>query len=349
LLLLVTAGCGSEPIAGPGAVQEPPTQSATNHLSLPAQPRSSEPTDSVEAISEGEEIAPQSREAEPGTAASENSFLLYLSRDFGRENLDSCQVGIISSGSLLDYMKEEWQISTGYGGGFVQGINGLTSSNSAGIRSDWFFYINGIGSPAGADQITPSPGSIVWWDYHDWNSGPGQAAVIGCYPQPFKKSGVTLVTTQRWMELAQQCRKALGTQGIGRVDIADLHQDVSRWEQHTGPVLVIGTWIELRENSYLEKWNQAYSKNGSGIHFDEDGIELLGVNGTVQQTWREGAGVIVASGQGLGDESPLWLVAGFDDPGVEAAARVLCSQPEELKYKYGIAVQGGKVLALPSN
>ena len=105
LLLLVTAGCGSEPIAGPGAVQEPPTQSATNHLSLPAQPRSSEPTDSVEAISEGEEIAPQSREAEPGTAASENSFLLYLSRDLGWKTWTVVKGNYIQR-QLIDYRKK---------------------------------------------------------------------------------------------------------------------------------------------------------------------------------------------------------------------------------------------------
>jgi hypothetical protein len=57
----------------------------------------------------------------------------------------------------------------------------------------------------------------------------------------------------------------------------------------------------------------------------------------------------VASGQGLGDNNPLWLIAGVDDQGVREAVQILSAQPDELSWKYGLAVQAGQIMALPVN
>lgn len=348
LLLLVIAGCGTEQITSNSERQVSPPQITTEDSLLHAQPI---PVghEQGNAVTEEVEIPTQGEEAEPVAITSENSFLLYLSRDFGRETLDSRQVKLNTADSLLDYMQEEWQISTGFGGGFVQGIDGLESANRTGKRSDWFFYVNGVGSPVGADQIKPSPGSVVWWDYHLWYSGPGQSAVIGCYPQPLKNSGVIILTTQRWMQLALQCQEAMGISGIYPVEIADLSQNTSLLDRPTAPVMVIGPWTDLQENSYLKKWNEAYRRNGSSIHFTADGIDLLGTDGKVQQTLGEGTGVIVASSPGLGDNNPMWLIAGVDDQGVKEAARILCSKPDDLRWKYGLVVQEGQIMALPAD
>lgn len=345
-LLLVVTGCGTEP--GNSKEQVPPRQITTEDSLLPAQPISEAP-EQGETANEEAEISAKGEEAGPAAATRENSFLLYLSRDFGREKLDSRQVKVNSAGSLLEYMQKEWQVTTGFGGGFVKGIKGLESVNGSGQRYDWFFYVNGVGAPVGADRVNPSPGSIIWWDYHLWSNGSAQSAVIGCYPQPLKSSGVIILTTQRWVELALQCREAMGGSGIYSVEIADLSQNISVLEQPTAPVMVIGAWTELEGNPYLQKWNDSYRRNGSSIHFTDRGMEILSADGKVQQTMGEGSGVIVASGKGLGDNNPMWMVAGVDDTGVKEAVRTLCTQPDALRWKYGLVVQGGQVLALPAD
>jgi hypothetical protein len=348
LLLVVIAGCETGQMASNGENQAPPPQITTEDPMPLEPPAPAEAHEQENTAVEKAEASPQDDKAEPATASSENSFHLHLSQDFGREKLDSRQVKV-SDNNLLDYMREEWQVKTGYGGGFVQAIIGLESAYSSGIRYDWFFYVNGVGSPMGANKINPSPGHIIWWDYHFWSTGPGQSAVIGCYPQPFKNRGITILTTQRCMELALQCGEAMGASGIRTVEIADLSQNISLLERPTVPVMVIGAWTELEENPYLQKWNESYRQNGSSIHFTDNGVELLAADGQVQRTMGEGTGVIVASGKGLGDNNPLWLVAGVDDQGVKEAARILCSQPEELRWKYGLAVQGSQIMALPAD
>lgn len=345
LLLLLMAGCVAEQAANNGKDKAPPSQTTTNDSST--QPIPLETNQPREVVAEEDEVAASGEEVKPIATSSENSFILHSSRDFGRETLNSRPVKLQSSGSLLDYMQEEWQVKTGFGGGFVQGIDGLESANSSGNRYDWFFYVNGIVAPVGADQIKPSSGHIIWWDYHRWSSGPGQSAIIGCYPQPLKDKGVTLLTTQRWTQLALQCQKAMGISGISSVEILDIGQNMSRLDNPTAPVMIIGTWTELQENTYLKKWNESYRRNGSSVHFTDNGLDLLGVDGQVQRTLGPGAGVIVASGKGLGDNNPLWLIAGVDDQGVKEAAQLLCAQPDELAWKCGLAVQTGQITALP--
>jgi len=350
LLLLVVAGCGTEPISSNSENQATSPQiTGEESMLLVLEPIAPEEAHEQEDSVTESEISTQSEEAEPVATASEDSCILYLSRNFGREILDSQQVKVNSAGSLMDYMRGEWLVKTGYGGAFVQGINGMESTNSSGQRFDWFFYVNGVAAPVGANQINPSPGHIIWWDYHPWSNGPGQPAIIGCYPQPLKDSGVLILATQRWMELARQCREAMGASGIRSVEIADLIQNIPLLERPTTPVMVIGAWTELEEYSYFQEWNESYRRNGSSVHFTSNGVELLAVDGKIKRVLGEGTGVIVASGKGLGDNNPLWLVAGFDDQGVKEAARILCSHPEELRWKYGLAVQGGQIIALPAD
>ncbi|MGB4019531.1 MAG: DUF4430 domain-containing protein [Syntrophomonadaceae bacterium] len=286
---------------------------------------------------------------QPVEQTPKSGFTIRLSRDFGQIALDERQVELRPDNSLLQYMEAEHQITTGYGGGFIVGINGLVSAQSEGRNSDWFFFVNGTVAAVGADQLKPAAGDIVWWDYHNWSDAAGQSAVIGCYPQPLVDHPVKILTDQRWMKLAHECQEAIIAQGAGGVEVADLSEQESQLNKPTCPVIVIGTWEELQQSSYLHKWNQAYDRHGASIHFTDDGLELLGVDGQVKRTLGTGAGVIVASGQGLGDNNPLWLIAGVDDQGVREAVQILSAQPDELSWKYGLAVQAGQIMALPVN
>jgi hypothetical protein len=72
-----------------------------------------------------------------------DTFTLLLTRDWAAEVLDTEMVRIEPEHNLLEYMQEEWQVTTGSGGGFIKGINGLGSVSKSGDSYDWFFYVNG--------------------------------------------------------------------------------------------------------------------------------------------------------------------------------------------------------------
>ena len=80
---------------------------------------------------------------QPVEQTPKSGFTIRLSRDFGQVALDERQVELRPDNGLLQYMEAEHQITTGYGGGFIVGINGLVSAQSEGRNSDWFFFVNG--------------------------------------------------------------------------------------------------------------------------------------------------------------------------------------------------------------
>ena len=119
----------------------------------------------------------ESAEAEAG-----DTFRLCLTRDWGTEVLDSRNVIIKPDYNLLNYMKKEWQLDTGYGSGFITGINGLQSAKDEGNRYDWFFYVNSELSLVGAGQVKPRSGDVIYWDYHMWSNSSGIIGDDGSFP-----------------------------------------------------------------------------------------------------------------------------------------------------------------------
>ena len=53
-------------------------------------------------------------------------------------------------------LDREAEITTRYGGGFVQSIDGLEGALDAGRSLDWFFFVNGIESSTGAAEVDRS-------------------------------------------------------------------------------------------------------------------------------------------------------------------------------------------------
>lgn len=278
--------------------------------------------------------------------AGNHHITISLTRDFGDTALDHREVELQPGWSLMDYMQSEYQVTTGFGGGFITGIEGLESASGAEGNFDWFFFVNGAVAMIGADQLKPAPSDVVWWDYHRWADAASPTAVIGCYPQPFVNREVIILANPAYQEMVEDCQRALTAQGAGPVTVVKLAKGSAHLNRPEAPVIVIGTWSELEKITYFSKWNQAFARNGSGIHFIDHGVELLAADGKVRQTMGEGTGVIVASSTGQ-EDNPLWLVAGVDEQGVKEAVWILCSQPEALKWKYGLAVQKGQITALP--
>src|ERR1051325_11732871 len=109
---------------------------------------------------------------------------LTVTRDYGsvpmlHRSLDD----LTESDTVMRALERNPDITTRYGGGFVQSIDGFEGGGS-GAR-EWFFYVNGLWSPIGAADFPLHGGEAVWWDYRDWSVGERVAAAVGSWPQPF--------------------------------------------------------------------------------------------------------------------------------------------------------------------
>ncbi|ATW27578.1 DUF4430 domain-containing protein [Candidatus Formimonas warabiya] len=375
LVLTAAAGCG-------GTAGENPAQDTT--LSG-APPTDQEPAGSVEKTApEGtkqggedaaeapdapakKEVSPQAKEdpvqagesgqkeaPAPKKEEEKNLVTLKVTRDFGVQPIFEKKITFQKEDTILDLLQDNLDIETDWDGGFIKGINGLVSDKGglSGKRTDWFYYVNGVCADVGADGYRLHPGETVWWDYHLWASmGSAISAVIGSYPEPFlhgyggKAGGTTVLCAPEKEELGEKVKKALEAQGVKTVKVSGLEEE--KIKKRTGPLVVLGEWQELNGVKWLEDFNKAYRKTGTGVHFTDQGLELVKYNGAADRTLSGSGGVIVATGSGLGDEMPLWLIGGTDEKGLEQAVNVLVESPEKISGLYGAAVTGDEIIRLP--
>ena len=120
-----------------------------------------------------------------GPGKDQGDVALTVTRDYGGQVLLQKTDSIHESDTAFRVLDRSADVTTRYGGGFVQSIDGLAGSQSGGRSSDWFFYVNGIESPIGSAQFDLSGGDRIWWDYRDWTAAMRVPAVVGSWPEPF--------------------------------------------------------------------------------------------------------------------------------------------------------------------
>ncbi len=122
-----------------------------------------------------------------GPGATVGDASLTVTRDFGaRPVVERSSGEIDESDSVMRVLEAGAEIDTRYGGGFVQGIEGLEADEGgSGGPSDWFFFVNGVESPIGAADYRLEGGEAIWWDYRNWSAASRVPAVVGSWPEPF--------------------------------------------------------------------------------------------------------------------------------------------------------------------
>ena len=71
---------------------------------------------------------------------------LTVTRDYGAEPVIAAKTDeVTESDTVMRVLDRNAEISTRYGGGFVQSIEGLEGEEGDGGPRDWFFYVNGVG------------------------------------------------------------------------------------------------------------------------------------------------------------------------------------------------------------
>ncbi len=276
----------------------------------------------------------------PGTGG----VMVTVTRDFG-----SVPVRTISdkrvpgSTTVMRMLERSFTLTTSYGGGFVDSIDGLAPS---GAREDWFYYVNGVLAPQGAASTPVNRGDHIWWDLHDWSATQTIPAVVGSFPEPFTNGygGKRYPTTLECApDVNAACQKATDELDAQHVPFASQLLGTGSGSSTLG--IVVGTWADVKPQ--LDAQLVAYGPGASGVYarFVDGGrtLELLDPHGGVVTRLGAGAGLVAATGDS--QQTPVWLVTGTDAAGVAAAAAELT--PAALHDHFALAVAGGHTYPVP--
>ncbi|HTU84224.1 MAG TPA: DUF4430 domain-containing protein [Solirubrobacteraceae bacterium] len=281
-----------------------------------------------------------------GAGKGTSDVALTVTRDFGSVPVGSVTERQVSgSQTVMRMLERSFRITTRYGGGFVESIDGFSGTSD---RRDWFYYVNGIEAPLGAAGTSVHKGDRIWWDLHDWSATDSIPAVVGSYPEPFVHGidGRRYPTTLECAsDTTAACQKV--TSQLDAIGVKVASQALGAGGSGTDSLaVVVGTWRDIQ--GQFDASEIEHGPDSSGIYARFAGtngsaLELLNPHAQVARTLGGAAGLVAAIGNS--STAPVWIVTGTDAAGVSAAAAALT--PARLDYHFAVAVQGQTVLPVP--
>jgi hypothetical protein len=280
-----------------------------------------------------------------GPGAPTKGVSLTVTGQFGARHVSTVSRSKVpGSETVMRMLERSSKISTRYGGGFVQSIDGLSGTAN---DTDWFYYVNGVQASKGAATTAVNAGDHIWWDLHDWSATQNIPAVVGSFPEPFtngiggKRYPVTLECASNVDAACKQVSK----------EMAAVHVPASSQLLGTGsgPAtlgIVVGTWSEIHGEVAAEL--VAHGPGASGVYArftgpGGDALQLLNPSGHVARTLGAGAGLVAATADT--SSVPTWMITGTNTAGVLAAARALT--PAALHDHFALAVDGSARVPVP--
>jgi Domain of unknown function (DUF4430) len=271
------------------------------------------------------------------------SVRLTVTRDYGRTRVLQREVGgVTESDTVMRVLERNAEITTRYGGGFVQSIDGLEAQERFGRSRDWFFYVNGVESTVGAADYSLHGGESVWWDYRDWSAAISVPAVVGSWPQPF--SGAY---DGHRHAVVVECRGG----GAACPTVRNKLESVGVSPAHGSPAdairVLVGPWDRLRDDPAAAQIEAGPQRSGvfAGFRRAPAGYFLRGLDegGDAAISFGRDAGLVAATRRA--ESPPVWVVTGGDRAAVAAAAALL--DGPHLRDRYAVAVEGGEEVPLP--
>lgn len=282
-----------------------------------------------------------------GPGDERGSVELRVTRGYGTEAvIEAQQVETKESDTVLRLLDREADVGTRYGGKFVQSVNGVAGTESGGRRYDWFFYVDGVESPAGAADVVPGDGQDVWWDYRDWSSAMRVPAVVGAFPEPFAhgfegSAYTTRIDCLGEVDPCKQVQSALADEGV-RAGVFEA-EHAPGFDAEAGPTLriLVGPWDRVGDDPAAALIDDGPGASGVFARFrggaGEERLVGLSERGEpVAGPFGPGAGLVAAVR--LEDRPPTWVVTGAGAPGVRAAAAALSA--ESLRNHYAVIARG---------
>jgi hypothetical protein len=273
---------------------------------------------------------------------------LRVTRDFGHRELGTVRLDKVRDGdTVMRMLRSKLDITTRFGGRFVQSIDGL-EGQGAGGQVDWFFFVNGVEADKGAAEWNVSPGDRVQWDRRDWSAAMRVPAIVGAYPAPFttgnggKRRPVRIECEDVEASACTEARDRLEREGVptsGSSIGAPGTEEVTR--------LVVARWPRARVVRGASALEHGPGESGVFARFSEDGatLELLDEHAhPVRRVHRgDGVGLVFALQPRANELS--WVVTALDEQGLEAGARAL--DAGKLRDAFAVAVTGDEVEKLP--
>lgn len=274
---------------------------------------------------------------------------LRVTRDYGARAIhatDRAKVG--GAETIMRMLQRNVKIGTRFGGDFVQSIEGVAGGRSGGRPHDWFLFVNGSLTDAGAAAIEVRGGDRIWWDHHDWGYTPDVPAVVGSFPAPFEHG-----PEGRRLPVRVECAAARPAacdavaDALTEAGVEDVRRSALR-RSAPGSLLrvLVGPWKRLRGGGREARLIDAGPRS-SGVFArfaaGGDALAVLDERGRVARTLRAQAGLVAAT-RDL-ERPPVWFVTGTDDAGVERAAEAL--DAALLRDRFALALDGGARLRVP--
>jgi Domain of unknown function (DUF4430) len=276
-----------------------------------------------------------------GAGGAPRGVQLSVSENFGTRVLSGGPVKTAGQETVMRLLMRNYRITTRFGGGFVESIDGVSGGHEAGEPVDWFYYVNGVEATKGAAATDVHDGDHVWWDRHDWSQAQSIPAVVGSYPEPFLNG-----FDGRRYPVRIECANVTGT--ACRTVTARLRQlgvpaaiaAIGSGGEPEVIQLIVGPWRSVVLDPGTQSIEDGPGKSGVYARFAPDGssLALLDPNGHVVRTLGAGAGLIAATRQT--EEAPVWVVTGTDEAGLDRAAEALDEQSLEDHFAVAVAPQG---------
>lgn len=276
-----------------------------------------------------------------GPGESVGEVTLTVTRENGATPVLATTEEVADSDTVMRVLERNAEITTRYGGRFVQSIEGVAGEQRAGHYYDWLFYVNGIESTIGAADYSLHGDEAIWWDYRDWSTALRVPAVVGSWPQPFKdgydgEHRPVAVECRGGGTACTEVRRRLAQTGAELVEEDD---DAIR--------VLVGPWQWVRDDPATASIERGPQESGVFAEFERtgSGYRLVGLNGdgdAVRGFGRE-AGLVAATRRY--EAPPVWVVTGTASTGVRAAAELL--DREGLRDHYAVVTEGGDEAPLP--
>jgi hypothetical protein len=271
---------------------------------------------------------------------------LTVTRDFGARVLHGARApSVVGQETVMSLLRRNATVSTRYGGGFVQSIDGLSGGVKAGEARDWFYYVNGVQAPRGAADTTVHAGDRVWWDLHDWSQAETVPAVVGSFPEPFlagiegKRYPVRVECPDPSVSACRTVLDRLRALGVPAALAA-----TSGGEGSLTLRMLVGPYSAVDADPAARGIGGGPRSSGVYARFSSDGrtLALLDAAGRIVRTLGAHAGLVAATRNG--EDAPVWVVTGTDVAGVGLAANALGEQ--SLRNHFALAL-GGAGVAVP--
>ena len=274
--------------------------------------------------------------------------VLRVTRDFGHRSLGEVRLDSVREGqTVMRMLRSEFDVTTRFGGRFVQSIDGIEGQGADG-QVDWIFWVNGVEADQGAAEWEVAPGDHIQWDHRDWSAAMRVPAIVGSFPEPFrsglegKRRPVRVECEDVESDPCADARAALKSEGIptsGASLGAPGTEAVTR--------LVVARWPRARGVRGASGLEDGPEATGVFARFGEDGrsLELLDERGEPARVVRPGDGVGLVLALQPRAEELLWIVTALDEQGLAAGVRAL--DEAKLRDAFAVAATGDRVEKLP--